>query len=175
MNARGFRSMSVTLLLLGASVAIMAASANRFTIYASRELKIAIVDVCRTTPERNQFRAQVAATLKTVVADSGADVLVRPIYVGARDAKLKLTHGAYDAALVIGEDRPAPLQRMDLVTLAGVMQSRYGALPVSLILTGRDPEVAQCLRSAFGRLVTDRSMPVAAATSADAMLDAFGG
>ena len=172
MNARGFRSMSVTMLLLCASVVIMAASASRFTVNASRELKIAIVDVRRTTPERNQFRANVAATLQTMFAE---DVLVRPVYVGARDAKLKLNGGDYDAALVIGEDRPGPLQRLDLVTLAGVMQSQYGALPVSLILTDRDPIVAQRLRSAFDRLVTEHAIPVVAVPAADTMFGAIGG
>jgi hypothetical protein len=153
--------MSVTLLLLCASVAIMGASATRLQLNASRHLKIAIVDLRHTTAARNEFRAHIAGQLQATLAETiGADFAVQPVCVGGRDAKLKLNEGEYDAALVIGEDRPGALQRLDLVTLCGEMSSEYGPLPVSLILGRNDPELAQRLRAAFGRLVAPSAGPV---------------
>jgi hypothetical protein len=176
MNCCGFRSMSVTLLLLGASVAIMGASATRFQLTAPRQLTVAIVDLRHTTPARNEFRAHVAAALQATIEETlGAEMSVRPVYVGGRDAKMKLNDGAYDAALVIGEDRPGALQRLDLVTLCGEMSSENGPLPVSLILGRNDPALAQRLRAAFGRLLAPTSSPVVTTPVASAQFAQLGG
>ena len=174
MNARGFRSMSVTLLLLGASVAIMAAS-SQLQVTAGRKLTIAIVDSQRTTPERAQYRVAVAALLKEVVADAcGQEVGFRPMFVSGREAKQKLNGGNFDAALVIGDDRPLALRRLNLVTLAGMMPTTSGSQPVSFILGDGDSTLNQRLRAAFARLLADPHSPVATVPQM-AIVTAIGG
>ncbi len=177
MNARGFRSMTVTMLLLAMSVVIMAAaSASRIQAMANRHLTIAIVDTQRTSVARNEFRAEIANLLKNVVAEiCGSDVMVRPVFVGGRDAKLKLNGGDYDAALVIGEDRPLALRRMDLVTLAGAMPAPNGLQPVSLILGKNDAAINEQLRVAFSRLLGARVAPYVGASAPGAKLATIGG
>lgn len=164
MNARGFRSLSVTLLMLGASFAIVAASATtRVQVSANRDLVIAIVDAQRDNPERETLRNQIAHSLETLVTETcGADVHVRSTLVKARDAKLKLNGGNFDAALVIGSDRPLALRRLDLVTLAGNLPVSTGLQSVYFIMADGDPALNQRLREAFGRLVAEHRLPDAA-------------
>jgi hypothetical protein len=157
MNANGFRSITVTLLLLAASVAIVAvASAGRAAVTDIREITVAIVDPQKTTPERNEFRARIANALMATVHDSGGQAItVHPVFVGGRDARLKLVGGNYDAALIIGEDRPFSLRRLNFVTLAGSMHAPNGVQPVSLVignaaLDGR-------LRAAFAHLLSSEA------------------
>lgn len=147
--------MSVTLLLLAASVAIVAASsATRVNVSANQHVTIAVVDENRTTPERAQFRADLAAALETVVTDScGDDVQVRSAVVEPQDAKLRLNGGDFDAALVIGNDRPRALRRLDLVTLAGTLVLENGPQPVYLIMADGDPLLTDSLKSAFAKLL----------------------
>ncbi len=148
--------MTVTLLLLAASVAIVAgASVTRLQVTANRELTIAIVDTERTTRERNEFRAHVAALLTSMVNQAyGSNVAIKPVFVGGRDAQAKLAGGAYDAALVIGSDRPFALRRTDFVTLAGTMPSPNGLQPVCLVVGNADASLNEHLRTAFERLVS---------------------
>jgi len=176
MNRCGFRSMSVTLLLLCASVAIMGASAAHFQTTSARPLTIAIVDVRRTTPARNEFRAHVAAAFQATVTETlGSDLAIRPVYVGGRDAKMKLNEGAYDAALIIGEDRPGSLQRLDMVTLCGEMSSEYGPLPVSLVLGHTDASLTDRLRTAFTRMLRPNENPIASTPRTNTPLAQLGG
>lgn len=176
MNVGGFRSMSVTLLLFAASVAIMAAaSAGRLSGSVNRELTIAIVDTERTTAARNEFRAEVAARLRSALNDT-CGVVLRAVYVGGRDAKLKLNGGRYDAALVIGQDRPFSLRRMQQLTLAGSMAASTGLQPVSLIIGNANPALSESLRQAFARLLAAPSSPMATnPTSPGANLATIGG
>lgn len=153
MNARGFRSMTVTVLLLGASIAIMAASATGFQAMR-HELTIAIVDT-HGTPAREPVQLQVAALVrKAVNASFQNDVHLQLFIANTADAKVKLAHGDYDAALVLGSDRPAALRRLNLVTLAGTLPEGLVNEPVSLLLKSDDAGVAAHLRDAFSRLLS---------------------
>ena len=165
MKACGFRSMSVTVAMLAASVAIMAASATRMLVSAPRGVMIAIVDPHRATPERAALRDEIVASLKSDL-ESACDhqMAVRSVVVGPRDAKLKLAGGQFDAALVIGDDRPFALRRIDLVTLAGTVPASNGLQSVSLIMADGDPALTQRLRNAFGRFIGRQQQPAAAAS-----------
>lgn len=166
MNARGFRSMTVTLLLLGASVAIMAASAtSRFQVTAHRMLTIAIVDSQRVTPARDQIYTRLAATLRAALNQTtGTEVHLRSVVVSAREAKQQLDGGNLDAALVIGVDRPLALRRLNFVTLAGALPGTAGAQSVYLIIADGDPLLNERLKTAFSHLLAkdrfyDRDVP----------------
>lgn len=162
MNLRGFRSTTVTFLLLGASVAILAASATRIQVSAHRELTVAYVDSRQSTPEHQQFRDQILAGFESAIgATCGSDVHVHSIVVKPRDAKAKLNGGEYDAALYVGSDRPLALRRMELVTIAGSLPADRGAQPICLIIGKGDPSLAQQLRAAFSRLLTEPTPSVA--------------
>jgi hypothetical protein len=160
MNARGFRSMSVTLLLLGASVAIMAASVTGLQVTARRELTIAIVDGKGIASDIATINASVAGALHSALnVACGGDMAIRSVVVSARDAKLKLNGGIYDAALIIGNDRPFSLRRLDLITLAGAMPGSSGMQPVYLVMGNGDPILTQRLREAFARLLVASNGP----------------
>jgi hypothetical protein len=176
MNLSGFRSITVTLLLLAASVAILAAaSAGHAQGAVNHQLVIAIVDPQKTTADRNEFRASMAERLSAVVRETcGTDYNVRPVYVGGRDARVKLDGGSYDAALVIGDDRPMALRRMAQVTLAGIMSAPRGPQPVCLILRPGNDALNAGLRAAFVRLLSGQSSPYAA-VPATAQVTAIGG
>lgn len=151
--------MSVTILLLGASVAIMAAAATtRVQVAANRTLTIAIVDGQRAAAARDQIYARLATTLRAALNQTaGPEVQVRSVVVSAREAKQKLDGGDFDAALVIGGDRPLALRRLNQVTLAGSLPGSAGAQSVYLIVADGDPVLTQQLRAAFSRLlVRDR-------------------
>ncbi len=154
MNARGFRSMTVTVLLLGASIAIMAASATGFQAMR-HDLTIAIVDMRRSTPTRESFQLQVAALVRNAVkATFHNDVHVELVIANTADAKAKLNGGEYDAALVLGSDRPFALRRLNLVTLAGTLPADAANEPVSLLVRAGDSNVAARLRETFSRLLS---------------------
>ncbi len=153
MNARGFRSMSVTVLLLGASVAIMAASAaTRVQVNSNRDVTIAIVD-SQANSTRNPIYARLAATLRAALNEGGTDIHVRSVVVSAREAKQKLDGGILDAALVLGADRPLALRRLNLVTLAGSLADSAGLQSVYLIIADGDPLLNQRLKDAFVKLL----------------------
>jgi hypothetical protein len=151
--------MTVTVMLLGASVAIMAAaSVGRLQGSGTRELTIAIVDSERTSPGRNQFRAEMAALLNANLQET-CGVPIHSVFVGSRDAKQKLNGGEYDAALVIGNDRPFWLRRMGQTALAGSVATSNGYQPVSLIVTNRDRVLHDRLESAFAHLLGGTTVP----------------
>lgn len=154
MNARGFRSMSVTVLLLGASIAIMAASATGFQAMR-RDLTIAIVDT-HNSPSREAFQLQIAALMRKAVKASFHEQTHLQLFIAnTADAKAKLAHGDYDAALVLGADRPAALRHLNLVTLAGTLPRDLVNEPVSLLLKADDANTAALLRQTFSRLLTE--------------------
>jgi hypothetical protein len=157
MNACGFRSMKVTLLLLGASMAIMGASALRLWM-PRHELTIVIVDLGKDVPGRAYLRGKVATMVrKAVNAATRSEVKVRSVVASARDAKARFEHGAYDAALVIGSDESLAPREAAFVTVAGKLAAAAGAEPISLTISKNDPAMTVWLKDAFSRLLADKS------------------
>lgn len=157
MKASNFRSAFVTVLMLCTGLAIMAASALTMEVKASRELRLAVVDTRKPAVAHQAMHRAFATGLGAAVGrQCGAAVDVRVKVVPATEAKASLTAGGCDAVLVLGDDRPWALRRLEAVTLAAMLDPDAGQQPVYLIVGDGDPALQELLAKAFSAVLADR-------------------
>ena len=156
MKASRVRSTVFTLVLLSASVAIMAASA-RVQVDTNRDVRLAVIDARTPAADREALHRTLAAKMSfTMSQRSGDAVRVRPVEVKPRDARSQLEAGGCDAVLVLDDDRPAVLRRGNAIALCGALDPETGRQQVYLILGVTDPALRDLLVGAFSALVADR-------------------
>jgi len=157
MKACNFRSTVVTVLMLCTGVAIMAASALTVEVKASRGLRLYVVDSRRPSAARDTMHRVFAASLGAAVSlRCGGPVEVRVKAVKPGEAKMNLGTGDCDAVLVLGDDRPVALRRLDAITLGAMLDPDAGVRPVYLIVGNGDPALRELLAAAFSSVLADR-------------------
>ena len=157
MKACNFRSTAVTVLMLCTGVAIMASSALTIEVKASRGLRLGVVDSRSPVAVREALHRVFAAGLGAAVSQRcGGTVEVRVKPMKPAEAKSNLGTGDCDAVLVLGDDRPFALRRLDAVTLGAMLDPEAGQRPVYLIVGNGDPALRELLTLAFSNVLSDR-------------------
>lgn len=154
---RHFRSMSVTLLLLSLAGVVLVTSAWAIEVKSGRGLRLVVVDAQKITPAREAgHRAFVASLSAAVGKRAGSPIEISVRAVVATDARSRLNDGMCDAVLILAEDRPAVLRRIDALTLCGELDPDAGTRPAYLIVGKDDAAMRDLLASAFANLLADR-------------------
>jgi hypothetical protein len=157
MITRHFRSASVTMLLLSIAGMVLATSAWTMEVKAGRGLRLVVVDAQKFSPARDAVhRAFVANLASAATKRAGSPIEISVRAVVATDARSRLTDGMCDAVLVLGEDRPAVLRRLDALTLCGELDPEAGTRPAYLIVGKDDAAMRDLLASAFANVLADR-------------------
>ena len=158
MIVRHFRSMSVTLLLIAVAGVVVATSAWTMEVKAGRGLRLVVVDTQKASPAREALHRAFVASLSSAASKrAGSPIEISVRVVVATDARSRLNDGVCDAVLVLAEDRPAVLRRMDALTLCGELDPETGTRPAYLIVGKDDASMRDLLASAFANLLADRA------------------
>jgi hypothetical protein len=158
MITRHFRSMSVTLLLLSVAGMVVATSAWTMEVKAGRGLRLVVVDAQKASPARDAMHHAFVASLASAASKrAGSPIEISVRAVVATDARSRLNDGVCDAVLVLGEDRPAALRRLDALTLCGELDPESGTRPAYLIVGKDDASMRDLLAAAFANVLTDRA------------------
>jgi len=153
------RSTSVTLLLFAAATVVIAASGLTVEVKSSRDLRLAIVDGRVASPARHAVHQTLVAGFRAALNRPGsAPVGIRTGELRAFEAKSALAAGDYDAVLVIADDRPLSLRRLDAVTFCGELDPDFGRNPVYLIVANTDLALRDELAHAFNTILADRRL-----------------
>ncbi len=156
MTTLHIRSQSVTLLLLLIAGLVIAGSAWTMEVKAGRGLRLVIVDSRKPSPTRDALhRACVATLSEAATKRAGSPIEISAHDVVATDARSRLNDGACDAVLILGDDRPVVLRRIDALTLCGELDPEAGARPAFLIVGKDDAAMRDLLSVAFANLLAD--------------------
>ena len=158
MIARHFRSSAVTVLLFAMAGAVIAATAWTMEVSASRGLRLVVVDGRRASVARDASHRAFAVGLAAAANQrSGAPLEIGVQCVNATEARLRFDNGACDAVLVLADDRPTALRRMEALTLCGELEPEIGSRPTYLIVSKEDAAVRDLLAGAFANLLANKS------------------
>jgi hypothetical protein len=150
------RSHSVTLLLLIVAGIVIAGSAWTMEVKAGRGLRLVIVDTRKPSPARDALHHACVTSLSDAATKrAGSPIEISAHDVIATDARSRLNDGACDAVLILGDDRPPVLRRIDALTLCGELDSEPGARPAYLIVGKDDASMRDLLSAAFANILAD--------------------
>lgn len=153
--------MNATLTRIGMLLALASsafATEKQVRVAASRELRVAVVDLNRASAARDAIHQAFAASLGASLSrQCGGPVGVRAEKVGADHAASNLHGGVYDAALVIGRDVPAALRRVDAITVSGSADGARRDRMLYLLIADGDASLQGLLARAFTRAMTDEN------------------
>ncbi len=156
MITRHFRSLPVTLLLLSVAGAVIATSAWTMEVKAGRGLRLVVVDAQKPSPARDAVHHALVASLASAATKrAGSTIEITARDVVATDARSRLNDGVCDAVLVLAEDRPAVLRRIDALTLCGELDPEAGTRPAYLIVGKDDAAMRDLLAAAFANVLAD--------------------
>jgi hypothetical protein len=156
MNPCGFRSLSVTLLLLCAGVAIVAASGFHAPATVTRELRVAVLDARKSGTTRDLIRRTFATGIGRAIREvSGQIVQVNAVALNTNDASAAFSADRFDALLVLGGENPTAWRNAAAATFTGSLVTESGRRAVYLIVANSDRELQNMLRHAFPRLLAD--------------------
>lgn len=123
-------------------------------------LRVAIVDTRKASAARDAQRRLLIAQLSLAASRSageGQPKLIEAVCVGASAARARFLTGASDAVLVLAEERPFSLRRLDALTHCGALDPEWGVNRIYLIVDVQ-PNAAQALLArAFKQLLGDRA------------------
>lgn len=145
------------------SVAVQPAAAqgNPFTAAVTspkRHLRIVVVDTRKGPAGREAQHRLLLASLTAAASDgAGAAAVIDARPADVAEAKARFLSGGCDAVLLLANERPTGLRRLDATTHCGVLEPDWGVHPIYLIVA-REPDAAQVmLARAFNRMLGDRA------------------
>lgn len=148
------RSLSLFLSALLLLSAVRAARAVEAPV--RRPLALDVVDTRTSPANRPALRRALAAAL--LLHDRTTALALETHSATVSDAKSRLVSGECDAVLLLSDERPWALRRIDTVTLCGELHPEAGRRQIYLIMGPNRVTEAEVLAQAFSLLQVDTKM-----------------
>lgn len=145
--------------LFTACLAVAASAADSASdnvkVQASSDLRVAVLDTSRPSPDRAAVHEAFAASLgATMSKQCGGPVNVKVTEVDAFRLSFDLKAGVYDAAFVIGDGVPQVLRKGNFEIIRAVSDVSSPARVFHMIVPTDDPGLQKMISSSFAEALT---------------------